>query len=132
MRLETEFISKLLNFFLGGEALPLSDWNCSALPSLASSAVAPPLVPLVVSLGIPNPQAVESTHLQSLQPPIMVLQDLGRRINSAVNDLTRSNNLDEKVRNGLSLWPATTSHANQTRHSMTCSKRSVPPSCPPT
>lgn len=27
----------------------------------------------------------------------MVLQDLGRRINSAVNDLTRSNNLDEKV-----------------------------------
>lgn len=28
----------------------------------------------------------------------MVLQDLGRRINSAVNDLTRSNNLDEKVR----------------------------------
>ena len=28
----------------------------------------------------------------------MVLQDLGRRINAAVNDLTRSNNLDEKVR----------------------------------
>jgi signal recognition particle subunit SRP54 len=27
----------------------------------------------------------------------MVLQDLGRRINSAVNDLARSNNLDEKV-----------------------------------
>ncbi|CAI7575938.1 hypothetical protein N7533_010734 [Penicillium manginii] len=27
----------------------------------------------------------------------MVLQDLGRRINSAVNDLTRSNNLDEKA-----------------------------------
>lgn len=27
----------------------------------------------------------------------MVLQDLGRRINAAVNDLTRSNNLDEKV-----------------------------------
>lgn len=28
----------------------------------------------------------------------MVLQDLGRRINAAVNDLTRSPNLDEKVR----------------------------------
>lgn len=27
----------------------------------------------------------------------MVLQDLGRRINAAVNDMTRSNNLDEKV-----------------------------------
>jgi hypothetical protein len=27
----------------------------------------------------------------------MVLQDLGRRINAAVNDLTRSPNLDEKV-----------------------------------
>ena len=28
---------------------------------------------------------------------IMVLQDLGRRINGALSDLTRSNNLDEKV-----------------------------------
>jgi signal recognition particle subunit SRP54 len=28
----------------------------------------------------------------------MVLQDLGRRINAAVQDLTRSPNLDEKVR----------------------------------
>ena len=28
----------------------------------------------------------------------MVLQDLGRRINAAVSDLTRSGNLDEKVR----------------------------------
>jgi hypothetical protein len=28
----------------------------------------------------------------------MVLQDLGRRINAAVNDLTRSSNVDEKVR----------------------------------
>jgi hypothetical protein len=28
----------------------------------------------------------------------MVLQDLGRRINAAVSDLTRSANLDEKVR----------------------------------
>ena len=27
----------------------------------------------------------------------MVLQDLGRRINAAVSDLTRSANLDEKV-----------------------------------
>jgi signal recognition particle subunit SRP54 len=27
----------------------------------------------------------------------MVLQDLGRRINAAVSDLTRSSNLDEKV-----------------------------------
>jgi hypothetical protein len=27
----------------------------------------------------------------------MVLQDLGRRINAAVSDLTRSTNLDEKV-----------------------------------
>jgi hypothetical protein len=27
----------------------------------------------------------------------MVLQDLGRRINAAVNDLTRAPNLDEKV-----------------------------------
>lgn len=27
----------------------------------------------------------------------MVLQDLGRRINAAVSDLTRSPNLDEKV-----------------------------------
>ena len=28
----------------------------------------------------------------------MVLQDLGRRINAAVTDLTRSANLDEKVK----------------------------------
>jgi signal recognition particle subunit SRP54 len=27
----------------------------------------------------------------------MVLHDLGRRINAAVSDLTRSSNLDEKV-----------------------------------
>ena len=27
----------------------------------------------------------------------MVLQDLGRRINSAVHDLTRSNTVDQKV-----------------------------------
>jgi signal recognition particle subunit SRP54 len=27
----------------------------------------------------------------------MVLQDLGRRINAAVSDLTRTSNLDEKV-----------------------------------
>jgi len=28
----------------------------------------------------------------------MVLQDIGRRINAAMSDLTRSPNLDEKVR----------------------------------
>jgi hypothetical protein len=28
----------------------------------------------------------------------MVLQDLGRRINAAVSDLTRAPNIDEKVR----------------------------------
>lgn len=32
----------------------------------------------------------------------MVLQDLGRRINAAVSDLTRSTNLDEKVG---TYWP---------------------------
>ena len=32
----------------------------------------------------------------------MVLQDLGRRINAAVSDLTRSQNLDEKVSTVLS------------------------------
>jgi hypothetical protein len=31
----------------------------------------------------------------------MVLQDLGRRINAAVSDLTRSSNLDEKVKRYL-------------------------------
>ncbi|KAK5199422.1 Signal recognition particle, partial [Cryomyces antarcticus] len=31
----------------------------------------------------------------------MVLQDLGRRINAAVNDLTRSPNLDEKAFDGM-------------------------------
>ncbi|KAL8954318.1 MAG: hypothetical protein Q9183_007200, partial [Haloplaca sp. 2 TL-2023] len=31
----------------------------------------------------------------------MVLQDLGRRINSAVSDLTRSPNLDEKAFDGM-------------------------------
>ncbi|KFY31179.1 hypothetical protein V493_01326 [Pseudogymnoascus sp. VKM F-4281 (FW-2241)] len=31
----------------------------------------------------------------------MVLQDLGRRINAAVNDLTRSSNLDEKAFDGM-------------------------------
>jgi len=35
----------------------------------------------------------------------MVLQDLGRRINAAVNDLTRSNNLDEKVKVWLYIIP---------------------------
>lgn len=34
----------------------------------------------------------------------MVLQDLGRRINAAVNDLTRSPNLDEKVRTPPTLY----------------------------
>ena len=37
----------------------------------------------------------------------MVLQDLGRRINAAVSDLTRSNSLDEKV---ISLFPPLRSH----------------------
>lgn len=36
----------------------------------------------------------------------MVLQDLGRRINAAVNDLTRSSNLDEKVRRSISSLPS--------------------------
>lgn len=35
----------------------------------------------------------------------MVLQDLGRRINAAVSDLTRSQNLDEKVSAVLSYTP---------------------------
>lgn len=34
----------------------------------------------------------------------MVLQDLGRRINAAVSDLTRSSNLDEKVHSTLSYF----------------------------
>lgn len=33
----------------------------------------------------------------------MVLQDLGRRINAAVTNLTREQNLDEKVRPPLSI-----------------------------
>lgn len=33
----------------------------------------------------------------------MVLQDLGRRINAAVTNLTREQNLDEKVRPSLSI-----------------------------
>lgn len=36
----------------------------------------------------------------------MVLQDLGRRINTAVSDLTRAPNLDEKVTTALSRIPA--------------------------
>jgi signal recognition particle subunit SRP54 len=31
----------------------------------------------------------------------MVLQDLGRRINAAVSDLTRSSNVDEKAFDGM-------------------------------
>jgi signal recognition particle subunit SRP54 len=34
----------------------------------------------------------------------MVLQDLGRRINAAVSDLTRAPNLDEKAGSQLSLF----------------------------
>lgn len=36
----------------------------------------------------------------------MVLQDLGRRINAAVSDLTRAPNLDEKVRAALDAQPS--------------------------
>lgn len=60
----------------------------------------------------------------------MVLQDLGRRINAAVNDMTRSNNLDEKVclasRDDIGFY------ANLYRHSMTCLKRFVLRCYPPT
>lgn len=47
----------------------------------------------------------------------MVLQDLGRRINAAVNDLARSNNLDEKV-SLCQLGQLDRRHANKTRRSM--------------
>jgi hypothetical protein len=39
--------------------------------------------------------------VQFLQILTMVLQDLGRRINAAVSNLTREQNLDEKVRRPL-------------------------------
>ncbi len=37
------------------------------------------------------------TYLTKTQTVIMVLQDLGRRINAAVTDLTRAPTVDEKV-----------------------------------
>ena len=40
----------------------------------------------------------------------MVLQDLGRRINAAVSDLTRSPNLDEKVPPPQQYLPAHAAH----------------------
>lgn len=45
-----------------------------------------------------------STLFYTVNTVDMVLQDLGRRINAAVNDLTRSNNLDEKVSSTQLLW----------------------------
>lgn len=42
----------------------------------------------------------------------MVLQDLGRRINTAVSDLTRAPNLDEKV----TIYP----HLNQFSNAAPC------------
>lgn len=50
-------------------------------------------------------------HTPSNHPPTkhadaMVLQDLGRRINAAVSDLTRAPNLDEKVRTALDAQPS--------------------------
>lgn len=53
-------------------------------------------------------------HTPSDHPPppptrhadAMVLQDLGRRINAAVSDLTRAPNLDEKVRAALDAQPS--------------------------
>lgn len=74
------------------------------------------------TIVIPHPTSKPNSHLQRRQPsrehheptppasphhpksapkphpPTMVLQDLGRRINSAVTNLTREANLDEKVR----------------------------------
>lgn len=45
-----------------------------------------------------NPLRDTPSRLGSRKPPTMVLQDLGRRINTAVTNLTREPNLDEKVR----------------------------------
>lgn len=45
-----------------------------------------------------QPPIVTERTLRLPTPTVaMVLQDLGRRINAAVSDLTRSPNLDEKV-----------------------------------
>jgi hypothetical protein len=60
----------------------------------------------------------------------MVLQDLGRRINAAVSDLTRSTNLDEKaihlaaIGQGFSL-------TDLPRYWIQCSRKYVTPSSPP-
>jgi hypothetical protein len=59
----------------------------------------------------------------------MVLQDLGRRINAAVTDLTRSPNLDEKVRIA---HQQSQQVANNPRPSMPWSRRSPTPSSKPT
>ena len=44
-----------------------------------------------------NSDLATTSQLGLFRPHDMVLQDLGRRINAAVSDLTRSSNLDEKV-----------------------------------
>lgn len=59
---------------------------------------------------VPPPSATSSTSAsEAPKASAMVLQDLGRRINSAVSNLTREQNLDEKVWNALSLPPLTPS-----------------------
>jgi hypothetical protein len=45
-----------------------------------------------------SPRTPELPQFPYYSSSTMVLQDLGRRINAAVQDLTRSPNLDEKVR----------------------------------
>lgn len=52
------------------------------------------------------------SRLGSRKPPTMVLQDLGRRINTAVTNLTREPNLDEKVRR----IPTPQNHSSQSPH----------------
>ena len=94
--------SVVINFFLGGEEHPLADW-LSALPPWPFRFLAPPQLALELVRVV---LSIRSFKFHSQQLSIMVLQDLGRRINSAVNDLTRSNNLDEKV--GVSpIWHKT-------------------------
>lgn len=74
-----------------------------ASPSTTSHLRPPPPPPHITttttttSLGLSLNLTTASHHTRQIHTTTMVLQDLGRRINAAVSDLTRAPNLDEKV-----------------------------------
>lgn len=91
-----------INFFFwrsygGGEIISLSDWLLHIASLVFRWIALPPLLHRGILDYYGGPYFRSLCHTCNLNTFTMVLQDLGRRINSAVNDLTRSNNLDEKV-----------------------------------